>query len=151
MTTPTGAKGHQDTKPTGGEVRDIVGVWRLVSGATTDETGKTVAIPYGPRGMGLVTFTSDGRMMAVLVDGRTTLPDGTKREYASYCGSYTFDGSTLTTKVDANSDPGRFTVDQVRRVRYEGDRMVFMPPPSVVNGVRIQRNLTWERISGESL
>ena len=72
----------------------------------TDPGGKSVGVPYGPRGMGLVSLTSDGRMMAVLIDGRAKLPDGAKREYSSYCGNYTFDGTTLITTVDASSDPG---------------------------------------------
>src|SRR5471032_2584105 len=88
---------------------NVVGVWKLAGGAMTDPAGKSVGVPYGPRGMGLVSLTSDGRMMAVLVDGRSTLPDCTKREYSSYCGNYTFDGATLVTTVDANSDPARFT------------------------------------------
>jgi hypothetical protein len=39
-------------------------------------------------------------MMAVLIEGRAKLPDGAKREYSSYCGNYTFDGSTLITTVE---------------------------------------------------
>ena len=78
--------------------------------------------------MGLVTLTSDGRMMSVLVDGRASLPEGTPRQYSSYCGNYTFDGSTLTTIVDANCDPVRFTAPQVRKVRFEGERMILTPP-----------------------
>jgi Lipocalin-like domain len=130
---------------------NVVGVWKLVGGSMTDPTGKSVGVPYGPRGMGIVSLTSDGRMMAVLVDGRSTLPDGTKREYSSYCGNYTFDGATLVTTVDANSDPARFTVPQVRKVRFEGERMVLVPPESEVNGVKIHRELTWEKISPVSL
>ncbi len=60
-------------------------------------------------------------MLNVLCDGRTELPAGTKREYAShYCGNFTFDGTTLTSFVDANSDPARFTVPQVRKVAFRG-------------------------------
>jgi hypothetical protein len=33
--------------------------------------------------MGLVTLNADGRMMAVLCDGRADLPEGTRRDYAS--------------------------------------------------------------------
>jgi hypothetical protein len=130
---------------------NVVGVWRLVSATATDANGNKLAVPYGPRGMGIVTLTSDGRMMAVLVDGRATLPEGTKREYSSYCGNYTFDGSTLITKPDASSDPSRFTVDQVRKVRFEGDRMVLIPPVSEVKGVKVTREIFWERISTVSL
>ena len=130
---------------------DVVGVWKLVAATTTDPSGKQVAVPYGPRGMGIVSLTSDGRMMAVLVDGRSKLPDGTTREYSSYCGNYTFDGSTLITTVDANSDPARFTVPQVRKVRFEGDRMILVPPVVEIDGVKVTRELAWERISTVSL
>jgi len=123
---------------------DIVGVWKLVAARTTDASGKQVAVPYGPRGMGIVSLTADGRMMAVLVDGRSKVPDGATREYSSYCGNYTFDGSTLITTVDANSDPARFSVPQMRKVR-------LVPPPGEVNGVKVTRELSWEKISPVSL
>ena len=126
---------------------NVVGVWRLVSTKATDPEGRQVGVPFGPRGMGLVTLTSDGRMMAVLVDGRASLPEGTPRQYSSYCGNYTFDGSTLTTIVDANCDPVRFTAPQVRKVRFDGERMILTPPAADVNGVKVTRELTWERIS----
>jgi len=130
---------------------NVVGVWRLAAAAAVDANGNKVDVPYGPRGMGLVTLTADGRMMAVLCDGRPALPAGAKREYSSYCGNYTFDGSTLTTVVDANSDPARFTAPQVRKVRFEGDRMILVPPVVEVNGAKITRELAWERISPVSL
>jgi hypothetical protein len=130
---------------------DVVGVWRLAAAMATDANGNKMAVPYGPRGMGIVTLTADGRMMAVLCDGRPSLPEGSKREYSSYCGNYTFDGSTLTTTVDANSDPARFTAPQVRKVHFEGDRMILVPPEVEVNGVKVTRELAWERISTISL
>ena len=130
---------------------DIVGVWKLVAATTTDPDGAQVAVPYGPRGMGIVSLTSDGRMMAVLVDGRSKLPDGAKRDYSSYCGNYTFDGSTLVTTVDAAADPARLTVPQVRKVRFQGERMILQPPPGELNGVKVMRELTWEKISPVSL
>ena len=117
----------------------------------TDPEGKSLGIPYGPRGMGVVSLTTDGRMMAVLVDGRARLPDGGRREYASYCGNYTFDGATLITTVDASSDPARFGSPQVRKVRFEGERMILVPPDRDAEGVRIRRELIWERISPVSL
>jgi hypothetical protein len=133
------------------ESRSLVGVWRLVATRALDPDGRQVGVPFGPRGMGLVTLTDDGRMMAVLVDGRATVPEGTPRQYSSYCGNYSFDGSTLTTIVDANCDPARFTAPQVRKVRFEGERMVLIPPPADVNGVKVTRELTWERITPMSL
>jgi len=145
----TARKGHTITAES--DATNIVGVWQLVAATATDGDGKKVGVPYGPRGMGIVTLTSDGRMMAVLCDGRAALPRGARREYSSYCGNYTFDGSTLTTTVDANSDPARFTAPQVRKVRFDGDRMILVPPVADMNGVKVTRELTWERISPVSL
>ena len=128
-------------------VPNVAGVWKLVGSSMTDPGGKSVGVPYGPRGMGLVSLTSDGRMMAVLIDGRAKLPDGAKREYSSYCGNYTFDGSTLITTVDAASDPARLGSQQVRKVRFEGERMILVPPEREEGGVKLHRELAWERIS----
>jgi hypothetical protein len=111
-------------------IPDIVGVWKLVAATTTDPGGNQVAVPYGPRGMGIVSLTSDGR---------------------SYCGNYTFDGKTLVTTVDATSDSARFGVPQVRKVRFQDDHMILQPPPLERDGVRLERELTWERISPVSL
>lgn len=132
-------------------VPNVVGVWKLAGGSMTDPSGKQVGVPYGPRGMGLVSLTADGRMMAVLVDGRAKLEGGAKRDYSSYCGNYTFDGSTLITIVDAASDPSRMGSQQVRKVRFDGERMILVPPEREEGGVKIHRELTWERVSTVSL
>jgi hypothetical protein len=97
--------------------------------------------------MGFVVFNADGRMMAVLCDGRRELPHGTPRDYSSYCGNYTFDGSRLITRVDAASDPARIGSDQIREVRFEGECLVLRPPPRNTAGGPEQRELTWERIA----
>ena len=128
----------------------IVGTWKLVGSTAKDKDGKPMPDPYGGKPMGRVTFTADGRMMAVTCDGRSELPAGAKREYSSYCGNYTFDGKTLTTRVDASSDPSRIGGDQVRGVRIESDhRVVLMPPPRQTDAGLQHRELTWEKLSDE--
>jgi hypothetical protein len=82
----------------------ILGTWKMVDATARDPDGKPLPKPYGPNGMGLVTLSESGRMMAVLCDGRPELPDGTARDYASYCGNYTFDGQTLVTRVAAHGE-----------------------------------------------
>ncbi|MGE0701233.1 MAG: lipocalin-like domain-containing protein [Hyphomicrobiaceae bacterium] len=126
----------------------IVGTWRLVKASATYEDGTPAPAPYGGvKGMGRVTFNGDGRMMAVLCDGRAEMPAGETREYNSYCGNFTFDGSRLVTRVDAASDGQRLGGDQVRDVRFEGALMVLRPPVRQVGVRRIQRELWWERIA----
>ena len=130
------------------ETPDLVGVWRLVGGSITDEAGAWCGRPYGPHGTGLLSLTADGRMMAVLVDAGPEAEGA--REYASYCGTYTFDGAVLTTTTYAHSEP-RFAEPQRRRVRMDGDRLILNPPATEQQGRRITRELVWERISMLSL
>ena len=126
----------------------IVGTWRLVRAVSTGADGKPLPAPYGGgKAMGRVTFNADGRMMAVLCDGRPSLPEGTAREYNSYCGNYTFDGSRLVTKVDAAASATRIGSDQVREVRFENGLMVLRPPQRPYGDRMEQRELHWEKIA----
>jgi hypothetical protein len=125
----------------------IVGFWRLVRAVARDTDGKDLPAPYGGQGMGHVMFSTNGRMMAVVCDGRRELPPGISREYSSYCGNYTFDGSRLVTRVDAASDPGRIGSEQVREVRFERGSMILRPPVRMYGGSVAQRELYWEKIA----
>ena len=125
----------------------IVGTWRLRAAIGRDDDGNLLPPPFGPAAMGLNVFRTDGRMMSVLGDGRPSLPAGETRQFVAYSGNYTFDGTTLTTRVDASSDPSRVGGDQVRRVRFENGLMVLAPPRRLFAGVMQHQELTWERIS----
>src|SRR5437764_3428941 len=125
----------------------IVGTWKLVQATAKDADGAPLPEPYGGKGIGRVTFTADGRMQSVVCDGRREIPPGETREYSSYCGHYTFDGTRLVTRVDAASDLSRIDSDQVRGVRFEGDLIVLLPPPRRSGSKGEQRELTWQRIS----
>ncbi len=126
----------------------IVGTWRLLHGTAKTDDGKVTVPAYGgEKGMGRVTFSADGRMMAVLCDGRASLPDGTVREYSSYCGNYTFDGQRLVTKVDSASDMQRLGGDQIRNVEMRGNQMILRHTVRGNNGQALHRELWWEKIS----
>ena len=127
----------------------IVGTWKLVQATARNAAGAALPAPYGQQGLGRVTFTGDGRMMSVVCDGRRDLPAGASREYSSYCGNYTFDGSRLVTRVDAASDPSRIGSDQVRGVRFERDHMILSPPLRRTGETEEYREITWERIAAE--
>jgi hypothetical protein len=130
-------------------VPTIVGTWKLVAARARDRDGKPLPEPYGGSGLGRVMFNSDGRMMAVTCDGRSDLPVGAERAYSSYTGRYTFTGDRLVTRVDGASDASRIGSDQVRGVRFEGERMVLSPPPRQTGAGEEYRELVWERIAAE--
>lgn len=129
-------------------MKNIYGTWGLVRGTSTASDGTERPAPYGgTAAMGRVMLTPDGRMMAVLCDGRPTLPDGAVREYTSYCGNFTFDGKQLITRVDAASSADRMGTDQVRDVTFEADLMVLRPPAKAYGGGVEQRVLYWEKLT----
>ena len=126
---------------------EVIGTWRLVRTAAVDADGKVLPEPYGGKGMGRLYLGADKRMMAVVCDGRTTMPAGVVREYNSYIGNYTFDGAQLVTRVDGASDPSRIGSDQVRNVRFEDALMVLRPPLRAYGDKPAeQRELFWEKI-----
>lgn len=128
----------------------IVGHWRLVSTRAWTADGTEVPETYGPVSLGIVTLTAEGRMLAVLCDGRPELPPGTTRAYRSYMGAYTFDGTPLHTVVDGADTPDWLGTDQIRAARFEGGRMFLRPPPRVIGGREIHRELAWERLVPET-
>ena len=125
----------------------IIGTWRLRSTKAVDDDGKALPPPLGPTPNGVVCFQADGRMYSVICDGRTSLPSGEERVFVSYTGNYTFDGDTLSTRVDAASDADRIGGDQVRKVRFENGGMVLAPPRRLFANVMQHQELFWERVA----
>jgi hypothetical protein len=126
----------------------LVGIWKLMHTESIGADGSTMAPPYGgEHGLGLLTFTANGRMACVLCDSRAEMPADTRREYNSYCGAYVFDGQQLCTTVDACSIPHWLGTDQVRAVSYEGDLLVLRPPQRAYASQPEQRVLYWRKMS----
>ncbi len=125
---------------------DLIGTWRLVRTSAHRPDGTALPPPYGPAPTGIVTFTAEGRMAAVLCDGRSDLPEGAAREFLSYCGTVTVEGDRLITRVDAASDPARLGTDQVRAVSWDGPYLVLRPPADSYQGQPRQRVLFWEKV-----
>jgi Lipocalin-like domain len=119
----------------------IAGTWRLIAAQAVDVDGRSLPSPYGPVPMGRLVFTPTGRMMAVICDGRTTMPEGETRGYASYCGNFRIvEDNVLITRVDAALVKERIGGEQRRRIELRGDQLVLIPPRRS-NGE--QRELVW--------
>ena len=123
----------------------IIGIWRLKSTKGVDDGGNVMPPPFGPSPNGVVCFQADGRMFNIICDGRAELPPGEPRQFMSYTGNYTFDGATLSTRVDASSDAGRVGGDQLRNVRFENGGMVLAPLRRLYAGVMQHQEMFWER------
>ena len=129
----------------------LTGSWRLVATRAWDDDDKALPTPYGPMPRGLVSFEDNQRMMCVLADGQEQLPasagDTASREYVSYMGHYTFADNILSTRVDGSSDASRIGSDQIREVRFDGERLFLKPPARPKYGVNEHRELEWVRIA----
>jgi hypothetical protein len=118
------------------------GTWRLVASRAVDANGHELPPPYGPAPMGRLVLNEDGRMMAVLCDGRPVLPKGTSRAYGSYCGNYRVQGDTLITTVDAAAVTDRIGGEQIRKLAFRDGQLVLLPPRRADGE---QREIFWER------
>ena len=124
----------------------IVGTWTLRSTRAWDDNGEALPAPFGPIPRGLVAFYDNARMMCVLTDGRAGTETSSTREYSTYTGSYTFNGSTLVTQVDGSVDASRVGGEQVRAVRFEAGYLYLQPPSRPRHGGTEHRELKWRRI-----
>ena len=124
----------------------LIGIWRLVASKAWDEAGNSLSASYGVHPTGQITFTAEGRMLAALCNGDADPGVGADREFSSYGGFYTLDGTTLTTAVDMASDPQRIGGQQVREAFLDGERLVLRPPVRAYGGVMQERELLWERV-----
>jgi len=91
------------------------GAWRLIEVFAFDDTGALVPSPLGPEPMGISEF-GPRRMMVVVGWKNTSAEAASSRVFIAYSGAYTFDGSTLTTYVDAAANPELVGTEQARTI-----------------------------------
>ncbi len=117
--------------------------------------------PLGEGGQGLLTYTADGYMFALLMrpDRKRHAVDdpmgGTAAEarasmagFHTYCGRYRFEGEgTVVHTVDMCLLPNMIGTEQRRFYRFDGNRLHLSTPPMTRKGSTGVGELVWERIS----
>jgi hypothetical protein len=137
----------------------LVGTWKLVSASSTTSAGSRSETPYGDSPMGFLTYTGDGRVSAMIsYDGRKPLSVGAGTEekaeafntFLAYAGQYTLNGDKVIHHVEVSSIQNYVERDLVRSVKFQGDQIVLVTPPTRVNGKTQTIELTWQRVSAGS-
>ena len=105
----------------------LVGTWRLVGEEAFDAEGAPRPLIYGRAPLGSVTFTAEGRVAAVLSDGREDAP--APRGFTAFCGRYTLEDALLTLHLEAATRPGLLAAPQLRLVSRHGSRMALTAAP----------------------
>lgn len=136
----------------------LIGTWKLVSASSTGSAGDRDATPYGATPSGILTYTADGRVSALIsYAGRKPLLPGASAQdkaqafdtFIAYAGRYTFQGERVVHHVEVSSIQNYASRDLVRSIRFEGDRIVLITPPTPVNGKVQTVELVWQRLSAQ--
>jgi hypothetical protein len=138
----------------------LVGTWKLVSASSTSSTGERSETPYGPSPVGFLTYTGDGRVTALIsYGGRKPLSGGggtvapleeqaeAFKTFLAYAGRYTLSGDKVTHSIEISSIQNYVNRDLVRSVKFQGDRIILVTPPTSVNGKIQTVELIWQRLS----
>jgi hypothetical protein len=138
----------------------LVGTWKLVSASSTSSTGERSETPYGPSPVGFLTYTEDGRVTALIsYGGRKLLSGGggtvapleeqaeAFKTFLAYAGRYTLSGDKVTHYIEISSIQNYVNRDLVRNVKFQGDRIILVTPPTSVNGKIQTVELIWQRLS----
>ena len=150
-----GVSGHAPDK--------LVGMWKLVSASSTASTGERSETPFGPNPAGFLTYTGDGRVTALISHGgRKPLSPGAAgralqeeqaeafKTFLAYAGRYTLSGDKVTHHIEISSIQNYVGKDLVRSVRFQGDQIKLVTPPTPVNGKIQTVELIWQRLRAGS-
>ena len=136
----------------------VVGTWRLIAASASSVSLKDDA-PFGPTPSGIITYTGDGRMMAIIShSGRKPLASGDRISASvderaeafatsfSYAGSYSLADDKIIHHVEIASVQNWVDTDLIRLVRLEDNKITLTTPPMSVGGLIRTTELIWGRI-----
>jgi hypothetical protein len=141
---------------------DLVGTWKLISATETTKKGEVRAAYGWQNQQGLLTYTADGRMMAITTKGgrkplsvsdNIRAPVDERAEafatMTAYAGSYTLKGDKVIHHIEVSSMPNAVNSDQVRLItNLKGNSLSLRILTMVNAGPQIAyREFVWERIS----
>lgn len=136
-----------------------MGTWKLVSASSATASGEQSDRPYGINPVGFLTYGEDGRVTALIsYGGRKRLSIGAKppalleeqaeafKTFLAYAGRYSLSGDKVTHSIEISSIQNYVNKELVRSVKFQGDRIVLVTPPTMVNGKIQTMELVWERL-----
>ena len=137
----------------------VVGTWKLVSVKATTDKGDVDKVVLGQNPSGLLTYTADGRMTAIISDdGRKPLSTADRvaapaeeraqaySTFMAYAGRYTFTCDKVITHVEVASLQNWVNTNQKRFVSLQGDRMFVGNTPQLRGGIMTTIESVWERL-----
>ena len=134
--------------------RHIVGTWTLVSVHYEDQKTKERTPVYGEHPKGIQIATPRGRWLALMTgEGRPVPKTDTDRAQAlttmiAYTGRYRVENGKVITKVEAAWNEAWVGGEQVRAIRFDGDKLFIESPPMPhpnISGTTVRVIVVWQR------
>jgi hypothetical protein len=134
--------------------RQIVGTWTLVSVVYEDVASRERTPVYGEHPRGIQIATPEGRWLALMTaEGRAIPKTDADRAQAlksmtAYTGRYRVDNGQVITKVEAAWNEAWVGGEQVRNIRFAGDRLYIESPPMPhpnINDKTVRVIVVWAR------
>jgi hypothetical protein len=132
----------------------IVGTWKLVSVVYEDQATKERTPVYGEHPRGIQIAMAAGRWLALMTAESRPVPK-TDEERAqvlksmiAYTGRYRVENGRVITKVEAAWNEAWVGGEQVRELRFDGDRLYIQSPPMPhpnINNKMVRVVVEWER------
>jgi len=72
------------------------------------------------------------------------------RTFVAYAGRYTLNGDKVIHHVEISSIQNWVDTDLIRSIRFEGERIVLVAPPTSVGGKIQTFELIWQRLPANS-
>ena len=138
---------------------ELVGTWKLVSASSVTSNGQRNETPYGAGPTGFLTYFEDGRMTSMIsYGGRKPLRAIPQVEeqaeafktFLAYSGRYTCSEDKVIHHVEISSIQNYVGKDLIRSVKFQGDQIVLVTPPTLVNGSIQSIELIWQRLPAGS-
>jgi len=135
----------------------LVGAWKLVSASNTTSSGERNEPSFGARPVGFLTY-GGGRVTALISHGNRkplTVGGGAHAQeeqaeayktFLAYGGRYTFNGDKVIHHVEISSIQNYVGRDLVRDIKFQGDQMTLVTPPTRINGKLQTVELVWQRL-----
>jgi hypothetical protein len=134
--------------------RQIVGTWALVSVVYEDVGTRERTPVYGEHPRGIQIATPEGRWLALMTAEGRAIPqtDGDRaqalKSMIAYTGRYRVENGQVITKVEAAWNEAWVGGEQVRNIRFEGDRLNIESPPMPhpnINDKTVRVIVVWQR------
>ena len=143
------------------EEQSLEGTYKLISSTRKIlDTGQVVDT-YGKQPTGFITYSRDGRMLALIVWDKNDRPAPESvgaitgeqranlfRTMVSYGGTYKFDGDTVEHHIDISWNQAWTGSTQIRDVRKDGNRLIYTtrPAPFSADGKMSVITVIWQKV-----